>query len=123
MSLNIYAFLVHLNLVLRNQEISDNELLDHLFQHDRFPIFIKQIREMRPLTLTAPEMSRFWLPLSEAVELVNFALEHGKQGDIFIRKAASSTAGATVTEAPGAQRRVLEFDASETKEFEGIDFS
>jgi len=57
------------------------------------PIFIKQMLEQRPLTLTAPEMSRFWLPLSEAVDLVNFALEHGKQGDIFIRKAASCTLG------------------------------
>ena len=38
-------------------------------------------------------MSRFWLPLSETVDLVNFALEHGEQGDIFIRKAAASTLG------------------------------
>ena len=57
------------------------------------PIFIKQIREQRPLTLTAPEMSRFWLSLSEAVELVSFSLKHGKQGDIFIRKAASCKLG------------------------------
>ena len=57
------------------------------------PIFIKQIRDQLPLTLTAPEMSRFWLSLSEAVELVNFSLKHGKQGDIFIRKAASCTLG------------------------------
>ena len=57
------------------------------------PIFIKQIREQLPLTLTVPEMSRFWLSLSEAVELVNFSLEHGRQGDIFIRKAPSCTLG------------------------------
>jgi len=57
------------------------------------PIFMKQIREQRPLTLTAPEMSRFWLPLRETVELVNFALENGEQGDIFVRKAASCTLG------------------------------
>jgi len=57
------------------------------------PIFIKQILEKRPLTLTAPEMSRFWLSLNEAVELVSFSLKHGKQGDIFIRKAASCTLG------------------------------
>lgn len=57
------------------------------------PVFIKQIREQSPLTLTAPEMSRFWLPLSEAVELVDFALEHGGQGDIFVRKAAACALG------------------------------
>jgi len=55
------------------------------------PLFIKQIREGKPLTVTVPEMTRFLLPLSLAIELVAFAFEHGRQGDMFIRKAPACT--------------------------------
>lgn len=55
------------------------------------PLFIKQIREGKPLTVTVPEMTRFLLPLSLAIELVAFAFEQGRQGDMFIRKAPACT--------------------------------
>lgn len=51
------------------------------------PLFIKQMREGKPLTLTVPEMTRFLLPLPLAIELVAFAFNHGQQGDLFVRKA------------------------------------
>lgn len=51
------------------------------------PLFIKQMREGKPLTLTVPEMTRFLLPLPMAIELVAFAFNHGQQGDLFVRKA------------------------------------
>ena len=51
------------------------------------PLFIKQICAGKPLTLTAPEMTRFLLPLPLAIELVAFAFDHGQQGDLFVRKA------------------------------------
>jgi UDP-glucose 4-epimerase len=57
------------------------------------PLFIKQIRENKPLTLTEPEMTRFLLPLPEAIQLVDFALQQGQQGDTFVRKASSCTVG------------------------------
>jgi UDP-N-acetylglucosamine 4,6-dehydratase/5-epimerase len=57
------------------------------------PLFMKQIRENKPLTLTEPEMTRFLLPLPEAIQLVGFALENGRQGDIFVRKSSSCTVG------------------------------
>ena len=55
------------------------------------PLFIKQIKEDKPLTLTVPEMTRFLLPLRDAIELVAFAFEHANQGDILIRKAPACT--------------------------------
>jgi len=55
------------------------------------PLFIRQIRENRPITLTEPRMTRFLMPLRDSISLVLFAFEHANQGDIFIRKAASAT--------------------------------
>ncbi|NVJ49959.1 MAG: polysaccharide biosynthesis protein [Gammaproteobacteria bacterium] len=55
------------------------------------PRFIEQIKEGRDLTLTNPDMTRFLMALSESVELVDYAFNHGKQGDIFVKKAPAST--------------------------------
>lgn len=57
------------------------------------PLFIKQIKEGKPLTVTVPHMTRFLLALSEAVELVLFAFENADQGDLFIKKAPACTIG------------------------------
>jgi UDP-glucose 4-epimerase len=55
------------------------------------PLFIKQIKEGKPLTITHPDMTRLLLPLAQAVDLVAFALEHGEPGDFFVRKAPGAT--------------------------------
>ena len=55
------------------------------------PLFIKQIKEKKPITITNPEMTRFLMSLDEAVDLVLYAFEHGSQGDLFIQKSPSST--------------------------------
>lgn len=55
------------------------------------PLFISQIKAGKPLTITEPRMTRLLLPLAEAVKLVTFAMEHGRQGDLFVRKAVSAT--------------------------------
>lgn len=57
------------------------------------PLFIQQMRENKPLTITEPEMTRFMLPLRSAVDLVLFALSNGRPGDLFVRKAPSCTIG------------------------------
>ena len=57
------------------------------------PLFMKLIREKKPLTVTEPGMTRFLLPLKEAISLVGFALTNGKQGDIFVRNAPSCSVG------------------------------
>jgi UDP-glucose 4-epimerase len=55
------------------------------------PLFISQLREDKPLTVTDPNMTRFLMSLEESVDLVLYAYEHGKQGDIFVKKAPAST--------------------------------
>ncbi len=55
------------------------------------PLFIKQIRANKPVTVTEPTMTRFLLPLRDAISLVMFAFEHADQGDIFVKKAPACT--------------------------------
>lgn len=57
------------------------------------PLFIKQIKSGEPITITDPKMTRFLMSLTEAVELVLFAFEHGRQGDLFVNKAPAGTIG------------------------------
>jgi UDP-N-acetylglucosamine 4,6-dehydratase len=57
------------------------------------PLFLKQIREGHPITITDPKMTRFLMSLEEAVELVLFAFEHGRQGDLFVNKAPAGNIG------------------------------
>ena len=57
------------------------------------PLFIDQIRAGNPITITDPNMTRFLMNLSEAVDLVLFAFEHAHPGDLFIQKADASTIG------------------------------
>lgn len=57
------------------------------------PLFIDQIRAGDPITITNPEMTRFLMNLDEAVDLVTFAFEHAKPGDLFVQKADASTIG------------------------------
>lgn len=57
------------------------------------PLFIKQIKENAPLTVTDPKMTRFLMSLEDAVDLVLFAFQHGNQGDLFVNKAPASTIG------------------------------
>ena len=55
------------------------------------PLWIDQIRNGTPITLTEPTMTRFIMSLDEAVDLVLFAFEHGEPGDIFVQKAPACT--------------------------------
>jgi len=61
------------------------------------PLFLKQIKEGKSLTITDPKMTRFLMSLDEAVALVLFAFEHGEQGDLFVNKASASTIGDLAT--------------------------
>lgn len=57
------------------------------------PLFLKQIKEGNPITITDPMMTRFMMSLDEAVELVLFAFENGNSGDLFVNKAPAGTIG------------------------------
>jgi UDP-N-acetylglucosamine 4,6-dehydratase len=55
------------------------------------PLFIKQLQEGKPLTVTDPSMTRFLMSLEDSVDLVLYAFAHARPGDIFIQKAPAST--------------------------------
>ena len=55
------------------------------------PLFVNQIRQGKPLTLTNPEMTRFMMTLDDAVDLVLYAFENGNSGDTFVQKAPAAT--------------------------------
>lgn len=57
------------------------------------PLFINQIKNGLPLTITDPNMTRFLMSLRDAVDLVLFAFEHGNSGDLFVNKAPAATIG------------------------------
>jgi len=57
------------------------------------PLFIDQIKDNKPLTITDPNMTRFMMTLEDAVDLVLYAFEHANQGDLFVQKAPSATVG------------------------------
>jgi len=55
------------------------------------PLFIDQVRNGKPITITDPNMTRFMMSLDDAVDLVLFAFENGQSGDIFVQKAPAAT--------------------------------
>lgn len=55
------------------------------------PLFVSQLKEGKPLTVTDPNMTRFLMSLEDSVDLVLYAFKHGKQGDLFVQKAPAST--------------------------------
>lgn len=55
------------------------------------PLFISQIKQSQPITITDPAMTRYLMSLEESIDLVIHAFQHGDQGDIFVQKAPSST--------------------------------
>lgn len=57
------------------------------------PLFVSQLKDGKPLTVTDSNMTRFLMSLEDSVDLVLYAFEHGKQGDLFVQKAPASTVG------------------------------
>jgi UDP-N-acetylglucosamine 4,6-dehydratase len=55
------------------------------------PLFVDQIRAGNPITITDPNMTRFMMTLDDAVDLVLYAFEHGKPGEIYVQKAPAAT--------------------------------
>jgi len=55
------------------------------------PLFIDQVENGKPITITDPNMTRFMMSLDDAVDLVLFAFENGQSGDIFVQKAPAAT--------------------------------
>lgn len=55
------------------------------------PLWVEQIKAGRPITITDPKMTRYMMTLDDAVDLVLYAFEHGKNGDLFVQKAPAAT--------------------------------
>lgn len=55
------------------------------------PLWVDQMEEGKPITITDPNMTRFMMTLNDAVDLVIYAFEHGKNGDLFVQKAPAAT--------------------------------
>ena len=55
------------------------------------PLFVRQIRSGKPITITEPTMTRFLMPLRDSIALVRYAFEHARQGDLFVKKASAAT--------------------------------
>lgn len=70
------------------------------------PLFIRQIQNKEPLTLTDPNMTRFMMTIEDAVDLVVYSFQNGNPGDIFVQKAPSCTIGILAE----AVKRVLNAD-------------
>ena len=73
------------------------------------PLFIKQIKEGKPLTITNPEMTRFMMSLDDSVDLVLYAFENAQPGDIFVQKSPAATIGVlaqAICELFGAQSEI-----------------
>lgn len=57
------------------------------------PLFVSQVKAGQPITITDPNMTRFLMSLEESVDLVIYAYQNARQGDIFVKKAPASTIG------------------------------
>lgn len=55
------------------------------------PLWVDQMMEGKPITITDPQMTRFMMTLNDAVDLVIYAFEHGNNGDLFVQKAPAAT--------------------------------
>ncbi len=91
--------LMEKNVVARSRQLEENDTILCLTRYGNvmasrgsvIPLFLEQIRNNKPITITNPEMTRFMMTLEEAVELVLFAFENGKQGDLFVQKSPAAT--------------------------------
>ncbi len=91
--------LMEKNVIARSRQMGENDPILCLTRYGNvmasrgsvIPLFCEQIDEGKELTVTNPDMTRFMMTLSDAVDLVLYAFEHGKQGDLFVQKAPAAT--------------------------------
>lgn len=91
--------LMEKNVIARSRQIEEGDTVLCLTRYGNvmasrgsvIPLFVTQIEEGKQPTITNPEMTRFMMTLNDAVNLVLYAFEHGKQGDLFVQKAPAAT--------------------------------
>ena len=98
-AMGISKALMEKNVIARSRQLLPNDTVLCLTRYGNvmasrgsvIPLFLNQIREGKPITITNPEMTRFMMTLDDAVDLVLYAFEHGEQGDLFVQKAPAAT--------------------------------
>lgn len=91
--------LMEKNVIARSRQMEEGDTVLCLTRYGNvmasrgsvIPLFVTQIEEGKQPTITNPEMTRFMMTLNDAVNLVLYAFEHGKQGDLFVQKAPAAT--------------------------------
>ena len=91
--------LMEKNVIARSRQLQEGDTVLCLTRYGNvmasrgsvIPLFVEQIENDQPITITNPEMTRFMMTLDEAVELVLFAFRNGQQGDLFVQKAPAAT--------------------------------
>ena len=91
--------LMEKNVIARSRQLQEGDTVLCLTRYGNvmasrgsvIPLFLEQIENNQPITITNPDMTRFMMTLDEAVELVLFAFENGNQGDLFVQKAPAAT--------------------------------
>ena len=91
--------LMEKNVIARSRQMEDGDTVLCLTRYGNvmasrgsvIPLFVTQIEEGKQPTITNPEMTRFMMTLNDAVNLVLYAFDHGKQGDLFVQKAPAAT--------------------------------
>ena len=91
--------LMEKNVVARSRQLNDNDTVLCLTRYGNvmasrgsvIPLFLEQIDNGKPITITNPDMTRFMMTLEDAVDLVLYAFNNGKQGDLFVQKAPAAT--------------------------------
>ena len=91
--------LMEKNVVARSRQLQEKDTVLCLTRYGNvmasrgsvIPLFVQQIEEGTPITITNPEMTRFMMTLEDAVDLVLYAFKNGEQGDLFVQKAPAAT--------------------------------
>ena len=91
--------LMEKNVIARSRQLRPNDTICCLTRYGNvmasrgsvIPLFLDQIQQNKPFTITNPEMTRFMMTLDDAVDLVLYAFTHGQQGDLFVQKAPAAT--------------------------------
>lgn len=98
-AMGISKALMEKNVIARSRQLLEGDTILCLTRYGNvmasrgsvIPLFLQQIKQGKPITITNPDMTRFMMTLDDAVDLVLYAFEHGGQGDLFVQKSPSAT--------------------------------
>ena len=98
-AMGISKALMEKNVIARSRQLLEGDTVLCLTRYGNvmasrgsvIPLFLNQIHEGKPITVTNPDMTRFMMTLDNAVDLVLYAFEHGEQGDLFVQKSPAAT--------------------------------